>query len=179
MGTDSHGSRARWALTILVFGAVYLALYGAYQQIPNAILGDRVYHPFIAAPGADLIRWLAPADPVQALSNRIVSGNTVLEVVRGCDGAGVLFLLIAAILSVRGPLLRVVGGLLGALAFVYVVNQVRIVVLYFAIARHGDWFVPLHAAVFPTLFVALGLIYFSVWLSFASAPPSREPIPAA
>jgi exosortase family protein XrtM len=167
--TGSLPTHRSWAAALAVFGGVYLLLYVVYMHVPDPVLMHGVYHHGIVAPGAMLIHVLAPADPVQAVGNRLVSGTTVLEVVRGCDGAGVLFLLIAAILSVRAPLARTSAGLAGAFAFVYALNQVRIVVLFFVVDGGGSFFAPLHAFVFPTAFVLLGLVYFALWTSVSGA----------
>ena len=146
-----------------LLAGVYLALYGGYMQIPDAVLIEVVYHDAIVGPATFWIHVLSGHDTAHAVGNQIVSGGTVLAIVRGCDGAGVLFLLIAAIVATRASLKRTVSGIVGAWVFVYLINQVRIVVLYFAIVGHPDWFVPLHSFVFPTLFVLTGLACFTVW----------------
>jgi len=153
-----------WGIALLVFALVYVALYSGYMWLPDRLLIETIYYRFIVSPGAALIHLMAPADMVHGVDNRLVSGGTVLEIVRGCDGAGVFFLLVAAIIAVRGTRGKVAWGVVGAAILVYLVNQLRIVVLYFAVRGHADWFVPLHSYVFPTLFVLLGLAYFSFWV---------------
>ena len=156
-------SSPRWLGTLILFAAIYTLLYWGYMRIPDQTLGQTVYYWGIVWPGAALVNLLSGAEPVRAVVNRIESSGAILEIVRGCDGAGVLFLLIAAILAVRGPLRRVLWGLAGAVVFVYLLNQLRIVVLYFATRSKGDWFVPLHSYIFPTLFVVLALAFFAIW----------------
>lgn len=157
-------------VALLIFALSYMALYWAYMAVPNWLLGDWIYHYGIVSTGAMLINALAPAEAVQAVANRIVSPRAVLEVVRGCDGAGVLFLLSAAMLAVRARWRQVVGGVAGALLFVYALNQARIVVLYFAVLNEGVWFTTLHSVVFPSLFVLLALAYFTWWAGPRSVP---------
>ena len=152
------------SLTLGAFAAIYVALYAAYQQIPDEMLIHAVYARLIVVPGATLIKLIAPDDPVIATGNQLISGATTLEVVRGCDGAGVLFLLLAAIFAIGAPLRRTACGVAGALALVYAVNQLRIVVLYFTLRDHRGWFTPLHTMVFPGLFIVLGLVCFSLWI---------------
>ena len=159
-----------WPFALIAFVSIYVLLYWGYMRIPNEVLGYTVYYWGIVWPGAALINLLSSTDAVHAVGNRIESSRVVLEIVRGCDGAGVLFLLIAAILAVRGSLRRVLAGLAGAVLFVYLLNQLRIVVLYFATRGQADWFVPLHSFVFPTLFVLLALAFFALWSRPAIAP---------
>ena len=157
----------RWIFGLASFAGFYLALYAAYMAIPDRWLVDGLYFHAIVTPGAWLIRAFAASDPVQAIGNRLIHGDSTIEIIRGCDGAGMLFLIVAAIAAVaamrqaswRGAL----WGTLGALTAVWAVNQARVVTLYFAATRHPDWFVPLHAVVFPTLFVLMGLVFFSLW----------------
>jgi exosortase family protein XrtM len=136
---------------------------GGYTRIPDAVLVQAVYYYGVVAPGVLIIHFVAPGDQVQGLGNQIVAGSNVLEIVRGCDGDGVFFLLVAAIVAVRGSAVRVLRGVLGATLFVYLLNQARVVLLYFAIAKQRSLFLPLHSYVFPSLFVLLGLIYFCAW----------------
>lgn len=160
-----HSAPTRsWLAALITFSAIYVALYVSYLQIPDEVLMQAVYSHLIVVPGASLIKLIAPAEPVIAMGNQLISGSTTLEIVRGCDGAGVLFLLVAAVFAVPAPLRRLAWGVAGALLFVYAVNQFRIVVLYFALVKQPDWFIPLHTMVFPGLFIVLGLICFSLWI---------------
>jgi exosortase family protein XrtM len=169
----------RWILGLICFVAIYLVLYAGYMSVPDRWLIEQVYFHAIVAPGAAAIHALATGDPVQAIGNRLIHGGSVIEIVRGCDGAAMLFLLAAAIgtfAATRQASMRAAAwGLLGALAAVWVLYQARVVTLYFAVTRHPDWFVPLHAVVFPTLFVLCGLVYFSLW----SAGAARRDAPQA
>ncbi len=153
---------------LIVFAITYLTLYWGYTRIPDAVLVKAVYYHGIVAPGVSVIQLIAPDDQVHGFGNQIVSGSNVLEIVRGCDGAGVLFLLVAAIVAARRSAARGVGGILGATLFVWLLNQARVIVLYFALAKQRTLFLPLHSYVFPSLFVLLGLIYFCAW----SVPPT-------
>jgi exosortase family protein XrtM len=151
-----------WVTGFAVFGAVYAALYALYMRIPDQLLVE-VYYRVICVPGAALNNGFVPGAGAHADANRIVSANAVLQIVRGCDGAGVFFLLVAAIVAWRGRQGHMLAGLLGATAVVWLLNQARIAALYFAAAGHGGWFTPLHTVVFPTLFVLLALVFFSAW----------------
>ncbi|MDR3414864.1 MAG: exosortase family protein XrtM [Nevskia sp.] len=151
-----------WAF-ILVFAAVYVALYLLYSVVPNAVLVDRVYHFGIVWPAKMLINWLAPDEQATAVHNQLMSSRFGLSIVRGCDGSGVIFLLGAAILAFPARLKRKLSGLAGAVALVYVLNQARIVMLYFAgMYRHG-WFTALHVYFVPTLMILAGTLYFAFW----------------
>lgn len=170
----------RWILGLAIFVAIYLVLYAGYMGIPDRWLIEQVYFHAIVAPGAAVIHAFVATDPVLAVGNRLIHGSNVIEIVRGCDGAAMLFLIVAAIgtyaATGQATMRAALWGLLGALVSVWLLNQARVVTLYFALTRHPDWFVPLHAVVFPTLFVLCGLVYFSLWSAGAARP---RPQPAA
>jgi exosortase family protein XrtM len=170
----------RWVTALAIFVAIDLALYAAYMGMPDRWLVEQVYFHAIITPGAALIHAIAADDPVRAVGNRLIHGDSVIEIVRGCDGAGVLFLLAAAIATFaatrRATAVLALQGLLGALVSVWLFNQVRVVALYFVVTRVPGWFVPLHTVVFPTLFVLCGLVYFALWSARAAR---RGPPPAA
>ena len=168
-----------WISFVIIFGLVFLVLYWIYLSLPEAILTNKIYYYGITAPSAALIRFVAPAESVRAVGDQLFSPGASLSIVRGCDAAGLYFLLIAAILAVKSSVLRSIAGVIGATIFVYLINQIRIFTLYFTLAYHSQWFVPLHAYAFPMLFIALGFIYFTLWLAPPPAPSNDRVPPTA
>ncbi len=159
---------------IAIFAAVYLALYWGYLQVPEDVLNSRIYYLGITVPSAALIHLVSPADAATAVGSRILFGSSSLDIVRGCDGAGAYFLLVAAIAGVSTSWRRLAAGILAATVFVYTLNQTRILVLYFVLTRRAEWFTPMHSYVFPTLFVLAAIIFFAAWVD-----PGHEPASAA
>lgn len=148
---------------VVLFTLLYLVQYGAYQWVPDLVLADVVYRHGIVAGAVSVIEWIAPGERVVVDGHRLASPRAVLEIVRGCDGSGVLFLLVAAILALRAGPRHTVLGLCGALLLVYALNQLRVIGLYFVAAYRGDWFTPLHGYLVPTLFVVVSALYFAWW----------------
>src|ERR1700744_3516994 len=89
------------ALFLVLFAAIYLALYLGYSAVPQPLLDEGFYHYGIVCPSRVLINWLAPGDRVLGLHNSLTSPTANLAIVRGCDGSGVIFLLMAAIVALR------------------------------------------------------------------------------
>src|SRR5215470_10860239 len=121
---------------LVVFVGVYGALEGLYFLVPDDFLRDVVYHRGIIAIGAHIIRLITPDDPVFASANLLQSGTLGLEVVRGCDGAGAAFLLIAAIAGYPALLSRKLLGVAVAVALTYALNEIRLVSLFYLATRH-------------------------------------------
>lgn len=123
---------------------------------------------------ADLVNWLSPLEQVLAKHNHLLSAKADLEIVRGCDGAGALFLVVSAVLVFPSGLKRKVLGLLFGIGLIYGINLLRICVLYFVIAYHPSWFQLIHTYVAPTLMVILGCFYFA-WWAFCSIRQNHDP----
>ncbi|MGE0859306.1 MAG: exosortase family protein XrtM [Gammaproteobacteria bacterium] len=148
-----------------VFGAAYLVLHVAYLQVPTSFLVEVAYRYAIVQPAAVIVAWLAPGEAVQVIDNQLRSAHAVLEIVRGCDGAGLLFLLVAAIVAVDASPGRKLAGALGGGVMVFALNELRIVGLYFIAAHHHTLFVPLHVYFIPMLEILACAAYFAWWLN--------------
>lgn len=117
----------------------YAVLHALYFLIPISILHDGIYLQVFGRPSAWLIHLMVPAEGVTALTNRIASPRAILEIVRGCDGSGVLFLISAAVVAFPASWrMRAIGVLLGIL-LVYALNLARLTGLYFVAAYHLPW----------------------------------------
>ena len=66
--------------------------YG-YFKIPVDLFINVIYYHSVVTVCADLINMIAPLELVLPQQNHLISTKADLEIVRGCDGAGVLFLM--------------------------------------------------------------------------------------
>lgn len=146
-------------ITLGLFGV----LQGIYMLVPDPVLRDSVYHPLMVTVATDLINLIRPDLDVVGQSNQIVSRLAVLEIVRGCDGIGLLLLMWAPIVAFPTTLRRKLIGLAIATVGIYLLNQARIVALFFVVAYRNDWFLPLHTYLIPTFLVMICLIFFHEW----------------
>jgi exosortase family protein XrtM len=160
--SGSAQPRFSWAFLAL-FAAIYCGLYFGYSAIPDRVLRDEVYFYGLVCPARAVINWIAPAEQVAGTENRLESGAARLNIVRGCDGSGLVFLLVAAVIAYRARFKSTVFGILGAIALVYVLNQMRIIALYFLNSHRPEWFLPMHVYFIPTLMILVSAIYFAIW----------------
>jgi exosortase family protein XrtM len=164
----------RPVLFVVVLVAIYGALHALYFAVPDRILREVVHYYAIVAPGAQLIRLTVPQEPLTAVEGTLRSPRAALSIVRGCDGAGVAFLLMAAVLAFPAGSKRKLLGVLGALALTYVLNQLRVVGLYFIAAYRYDWFNLLHSFLIPTFIIVVCCVFFAWWAAWSTdaAPPA-------
>lgn len=167
-------SKPRQLLFLMLFAGIYGILHLSYFQIPDEILRNVIYHWGLVRLDAALIDLLAPAERVVAVQNHLISARANLEIVRGCDGSGALFLIVSAILAYPATLSRKLVGVCAALTLMYSLNLLRIAGIYFVVAYYPDWFLPAHTYFAPTFIVMMGCVFFAWWALWATRRPHGE-----
>ncbi len=158
--------RIGWFL--FLFLLIYCLFEFLYFQIPDSFLLDVIYHHGLVSPSAAIINYLQPDEMAIAARNVLSSHGASLEVVRGCDGAGTLFLLAAAIITFSASLNYKIFGLLTGIILLVTINLLRIIGLYFVMAYQGQWFTPIHTYFAPTFIIIIGCLFFAGWAQHAT-----------
>lgn len=162
MGSRKH----KLPLKELKFLALFIAIYGVLQflyfQIPDKVLINDIYYHGIVSVSADIIN-LFTDENVTASENKLSSSKAILVIIRGCDGAGSIFLLIAAILAFSATVKDKLVGVIAGVALLYIINQIRIIGLYFIVAYKETYFLPVHTYFAPTLVIILSGLFFIWW----------------
>ena len=156
------------------FVGIYALLHYAYFKIPDELFREVIYSHGFVAPCTNLIHWILPDERVSVVQNHLVSPRADLEIVRGCDGAGALFLVVAALLVFPATFQRKLLGLGLGILLMYGLNLARITGLYFLIAYQRDWFPLVHTYLAPTLIILLACLFFA-WWAFGTSRAIREP----
>jgi exosortase/archaeosortase family protein len=148
---------------LCLFVAFYIGLELTWTQGLSRLLIDVA----TVEPAAWFARLLSGDPAIQAVGSRVQSPGGSINVLFGCEGTDVLMLLVSAVLvtpvSWRARLL----GLAAALPFVFILNQARVLALFWALRAHRDWFAPLHGLVAPLAMVTLVTVFFLGWLRHA------------
>lgn len=146
-----------------VFLLVYALLNWCYFLLPDVQL-KRVHEVLILQPCATVLNSVLDVS-VGVRDNGLVSDGIYLAVVRGCDGAGVLFLLLAAVACFPSNTAAKLAGLLSGLALVHGLNVARIVILYLIFKDYRNSFSDLHNLYMPTAMLLVCGIAFLLWMS--------------
>lgn len=161
-------------LRFVVIAAVLYGLFHlAYHRIPDDTLRKVIYPNVIGHAAAKVINTMTPDRNVRIKDNSIISKKAVLNIVRGCDGSGVWFMLMAAIIGFGGRLKHIAVGLLLGTLVVYVINQVRIIGLYYLVEWDRTWFPPVHTYYAPTLIIFLIAAFFLWWTRWSMRPSNN------
>jgi len=147
------------------FPIVFIILNYIYFMVPDLFLTKFVYHNFIVTVSSTIINLFSSIETATlAIDNKLISNHTTLVIVRGCDGAGATFLLMAAILSFPASIKNKLLGLIGSIVLIYVINQFRLVGLYFIVVYKYDWFQIVHIYLAPTIIIIINCIFFLWWM---------------
>lgn len=169
---ENSGSSA-FRVTELRFALIFLIAFFVLQYGYSASRGSLVEHIVIdiatVRPSVEVINLIAPLEHAQATGHRIVSPQGGLNILNGCEGTESIFLLLAAIVAFTAPWKRKLIGFLLGTALVYVLNQARIVSLYFVAHHDRHWFDLLHGYVAPTLIIILTCVFFLWWANSDAA----------
>lgn len=155
-----RGMELRFAFLFLL---IFLLLQYGYSACSGTAIEHLVIDVGTVRPSVAVINLIAPDDAAQASGQRILSPLGGLSVLNGCEGTESIFLLLAAIFAFNASWThKLKGALLGTL-LIYLLNQGRIVSLYFAAHHDRHWFDLLHGTIAPTLIIVLGCLFFLFW----------------
>jgi len=161
----SASPRRSWPLARLAW---FLALFFGLQMAWSAARGtalDRGLIEGLIVPSAALLANLLPLGvDASAAGARLVTAQGSVNVLNGCEGTDVLFLLVAAFAVATLPWRWKLLGLAVGAALLYALNLVRIVVLLQAVRLEPAWFGVLHSIVTPLLLILAVALFFLAWL---------------
>lgn len=147
-------------LTLALFLGVFGVLQWAWSEARDTWIERLVIHEATVKPAAALIQLITPEANARPVAASIKAPGGGLNILNGCEGTEVMFLLVAAFAAVRlGWRRRLVGLALG-LGLVFVLNQARILALFYAFRNERSLFDLLHTTVLPAVLIAAVALYF-------------------
>ena len=147
-------------LTIAIFLGLFFALQWLWSEARDTWIERIVIHEATVKPAAALVNLLTPDTNARPVAASIKAPGGGLNILNGCEGTEVMFLLIAAFAAVRlGWRQKLIGLGLG-LALVFVLNQARILTLFYAFRNERSLFDLLHTTVLPAVLIAAVALYF-------------------
>jgi exosortase family protein XrtM len=143
----------------------FLLLFFVLQSLWGFARGSRIEHLVIdqatAGVAAQLINWLTPGVNAVAEGSRVNAAGGGINILNGCEGTEVLFLLLPALwVAPLGWRRRLIGCLLGTV-WVFALNQVRVVTLFYAHRSDMGLFDLLHGVVAPLVLIVLVTAFFA------------------
>ena len=147
-------------LTLGIFLSVFAVLQWAWSEARDTWIERLVIHQATVKPATALIQIITPEAHARPVGASINAPGGGLNILNGCEGTEVMFLLIAAFAAVRlGWQQRLIGLSLG-LALIFALNQARILVLFYAYRNDRSLFDLLHTTILPAVLIAAVALYF-------------------
>lgn len=162
-------NRRRVLYSGVVFLLVFLLLQYLYFSDEHSSWRRTFTDQLTLLPAVGLIDLLAPEEMASAAEGRIVAPGVRLSVRTGCDGADAMILLLSAFTAAGLGWRRWLAGSAGGVLLIYLLNQARVVALYFSFRYGREWFDLLHGFIGPLLIVAASALYFFWCLERARA----------
>ena len=147
----------------LFFVAFFLLQWG-YQALADTAAYRFYIEQLTVYPSALIIQIIAPQDNVIGEGHRLLWSGGGLNILNGCDGAEAIELLLAAFIAVSGAWRMKWRGMALGVVLIYILNQARIVVLYFAIRHDKGLFELIHGLIGPLVIIALITLFFAWWI---------------
>ena len=149
---------------LLIFMAAFFALQWAWGQARGTAMERLVIDQATVRPAAFLVNLISPNTSAYADGSRLKAPGGGINILNGCEGTEVLFLLYAGLLAAPLTWRARMLGAVAATLFVYVLNQLRIIALFFAFRADPALFDALHGTIAPLLLIACSLLFFIYWL---------------
>ena len=162
-------------MSVAMFAAVFFALQYAWglasgTAVERWVVDDATVHAAVA-----LINWLTPEVAAVAHGASIQSAGASINIRNGCEGTEILFLLAAALLAHRFSWRTRLVGLAVSVVYVFCLNQLRLLALYYALRGNPSWFPSLHGVVAPLALVGCCVLFFRGLQQWEQRRPEARP----
>lgn len=180
-GSDKRArARPLWQ-SLAIFLLSCFALQLGWSQARGTRLERWVIDGLTVHTGTALINTLTPQVAAVARGASILAPGGGITVRNGCEGTEILFLLVAALLAYPFSHRMRLAGMIAGTAYVFLINQLRLLALFYSFRTDRVLFEQFHGLIAPLLLIACTLIFFVVlrsWdarLSTAISGDSRAP----
>jgi exosortase/archaeosortase len=95
-------------LTLVIFFAVFAVLQWAWSEARGTVIERWVIHDLTVQPAAMLVQLMTPAAHARAVAASIKATGGGLNILNGCEGTEIMFLLVAASLLAKSPIVLTV-----------------------------------------------------------------------
>lgn len=155
-------------LQLSLFAVLFICMQGAWSLAQGTVIEHVAVGDWTVKPAAFWIRMLTPAVGVIAQGNSLNAPGGGINVMNGCEGFEVVFLWISA-LAITPMNWRWRGiGLAIGIGLIWLLNQLRILVLFYAYRTDKEWFAQLHGTIAPLVLIVLvgaAFAFLVAWVS--------------
>ena len=148
---------------IAIFAITFFGLEGLYHGFRQSFVEPILIHKVTVIPSAWLLNLIDNSINVVASEAKLISSQVKLSVLHGCEGFEVIMMLVAAIFAAKASWGQKIWAALVGSVMVFMLNQVRIIVLFYAARDDKDLFNMIHGVAGPLVIVFLVGLFFYIW----------------
>lgn len=148
-------------LSLFVF---FLLTGHVILQISALKIAPFLINTIHAKVGASIISLISHDWTVTTLNSTITSKSHAMQIAKGCDGTEGLLLIMAAMLAFPASFREKARGLAFGIMFIYSLNIMRIVGLWFILRHAPKVFDFMHVYVGQTFIILSGFLFFLWWV---------------
>lgn len=157
---DKRPTARRLWPSLAIFLLTFFALQLGWSRARGTALEYWVIDSATVLTTVALINTFTPQAAAVARGPSILAPDGGINVRNGCEGTEVLFLLMAALAAYPFSWRRRMVGIVAGTAYVFVINQLRLLSLFYAIRDDRPLFDQLHGVVAPLALILLTLLFF-------------------
>jgi exosortase family protein XrtM len=154
-------------LRVALFAVSFFLLQFVWDAMRDTSVEYGVIHYTVVQPAVWLINLLTPDARAVAVKFSVLSAGGGLNILNGCEGMDVVLLLLAAFAITPLRFTSRMLGMLGGVVVVFIINQARILLLFYSYRSDQHWFDLLHSMITPIVVTLLVGWYFHCWLLHA------------
>lgn len=161
---DSHSqlirsARSGWTMALL-FITLFIALQYAWSAARGSFIERLIINDATVGVAVSIINAWSPGVQALGVGATIRATGGGINILNGCEGTEVLFLLVAAVFAYPMMWRWRAIGLFAGTVYVFLLNQMRLLALFYSYRSDRVLFGHLHGVVAPLALVAATLIFF-------------------
>lgn len=165
----SNWELIRFLMCFLIFFCIGQFLYYLFYPTLRPIIFQRL----TIAPTFFLFQYFSPDRPLIRTANGVQIGEYDVNVLEGCEGTEGILLVLCALAAYRMNGWKKIGGMIVGSLVIYLSNLCRILVLYYTLSDHPDWFDFVHLHAGQTFIIIISLLFFILWINFTLKPDAK------
>ena len=153
---------------LVLFIGIFIVMHFSYYLFGKTDLQSWFISILTVKPGVAIINFLTPQEHAYSSGTFVMSKSVSLSILAGCDGSEGIFILISAILAYSTTIQTKLKGLVYGVAYIYILNIIRIVSLFYTAKYYNKYFNIVHGYIGQTFIIVMGCIYFIIWIRTSS-----------
>ncbi|MDF0376723.1 hypothetical protein GOC95_00680 [Methylophilus sp. YYY-1] len=154
---------------VLIFFCLFIVMQQIWLSVADTGVGVWWINEVITRTLASTIGWLAD-EQVTVAGSLLTGAHASMNIANGCDGVDMMLMLIAALLSSTLSLRQKLLGALYGLLFLFLINQLRLLLLFEVLQHDRQHFTFTHGILAPFLMLGATGIFYAWWLAASTQP---------